>query len=163
MFPATTMAIHNRLCHHRPACHLRPHCAWNRCFRPQSCEPCPTQILLPKRKHLIELRNIQSINKEYILEEVIPYLTSNGNSLSPNEMLTLYDNTLSLTVHHVTPEKTRQVSFTCPSPWYNENPGPQAWMTIAKIQPLCPPAGFQNTPGCLLQPSNPPGLPTTQT
>lgn len=43
----------------------------------------------PKRNCLIELHNIQSINKEYILEEVNPYLTSNGNSLSPNEMVTL--------------------------------------------------------------------------
>ncbi|KAJ8339590.1 hypothetical protein SKAU_G00363760 [Synaphobranchus kaupii] len=75
----------------------------------ERCEAVPSTKLLPER--VMKYRNLHNLDSALFLKSIMLTLSSDYTSLSPDEMINLYNTTLTTSLNTLTPKQLRKATF----------------------------------------------------
>ena len=104
----------------------------------------------PPTERVMKYRNLHNLETPLFLDSIIPNLSMDLSSSSPNDIINLYNTTLTTVLNTLATEQTRKATFQRSSPWFT---GDLRRMKTCgrKLERLWrnPSTGLQRAPNCL--------------
>ncbi|KAK5930005.1 hypothetical protein CgunFtcFv8_011189 [Champsocephalus gunnari] len=77
-----------------------------------------TLTIPSSNERVMKYRNIHHLDTPLFLKSITPNLSNDLRSFSPDDMIELYNDTMTTTLNMLAPEKRRKATFQKSSPWF---------------------------------------------